>query len=347
MPRQPSTLFELHTQQQPFTLVHEHEAWHVTFDGHRCELDVHGSRIEAQAIARCYHSLFLAPGAPFAHADLSECEMLDLAEREAAIEIEVQQRRMDALLYGATGDGALPSVRVGEPPARYLAGGTPPGLASDLIGDQLTGHLSALFDLMGIAEDEISAAMVRHQGHARLLWNSFQFMQPGILDKYDSRLFHSHCCEILERIAQAGTFIFQNKKERDHAINRPTAAECLIGVSEASFVAPMHGAGSLAYHLLFHRVYGLASPWPIEIKYDEGGRMSMNVVHPQVTIRMHEQWQGRTDELIFEVRCFIYRRGITSERAQAKDRPLRDIPDHWTPPKPSKASPPQLRLFAA
>ncbi len=69
MPRQPSTLFESHTQQQPFTLVHEHEAWHVTFSGYRCELDVKGSRIEAQAIARCYHSLFLAPGAPFAHAE--------------------------------------------------------------------------------------------------------------------------------------------------------------------------------------------------------------------------------------------------------------------------------------
>ena len=137
MPRQPDTLFELHTQQQPFTLVHECEAWHVTFPSHRCELDVHGSRIEAQAIARCYYSLFLAPGAPFAHTDLSECEKLDLAEREAAIEIEIQQRRMDALLYGATGDGALASVRslprsigVEEPPARYLPGGTSPLFAS-------------------------------------------------------------------------------------------------------------------------------------------------------------------------------------------------------------------------
>ncbi len=341
MPRQPDTLFELHTQQQPFTLAHEHEAWHVTFDDHRCELDVHGTRIEAQAIARCYYSLFLAPGAPFGYTDLSECERLDLAEREAAIEIEVQQRRMQALLYGATGDGALASVRVEEPPARYRAGGTSPHLAAALIGDQLTNHLSALFDLMGIAEDEISAAMVHHRAHARLLWNTFQFMQPGILDQYDSRLYRSHCREILRRIALAGKFIFQKRHEKDHAINRPTAAECLIGVSEASFVAPMHGAGSLAYHLLFHRVYGHASPWPIEIKYDEGGRMSMNVVHPNVTIRMHEEWKGRTDELIFEVRRFIYNKGITSERAQAKDRPLRDIPDHWQPP----AS--QLRLFAA
>ncbi len=120
MPRQPSTLFESHTKQQPFTLIHEHEAWHVTFPGHQSELDVHGSRIEAQAIARCYHSLFLAPGAPFADVDMSECEMLDLAEREAAIEIEVQQRRRGALLYAASGDGALPSV--GEPPVRYQAG---------------------------------------------------------------------------------------------------------------------------------------------------------------------------------------------------------------------------------
>ena len=122
MPRQPSTLFESHTKQQPFTLTYEHEAWHVAFPGHRCELDIHGTRIEAQAIARCYHSLFLAPGAPFAYAEMSECEMLDLAEREAAIEIEVQQRRMQALLYYPGGDGALPSTRVEESPVRYQAG---------------------------------------------------------------------------------------------------------------------------------------------------------------------------------------------------------------------------------
>ena len=137
MPRQPSTLFALHTQQQPFVLAFEREAWHVTFPGHCCELDVHGSRIEAQAIARCYFSLFLMPGAPFAHAGLSECEKLDLAEREAAIEIEVQQRRMDALLYGATGDGALASVRVEEPPARYRAGGTSPLVALKFYNDAL------------------------------------------------------------------------------------------------------------------------------------------------------------------------------------------------------------------
>ena len=128
MPRQPTTLFELYTQQQPFTLVHEHEAWHVTFPDHRCELDVKGSRIEAQAIARCYYSLFLMPGAPFAHADMSECEQLDLAEREAAIEIEVQERRLGALLYIPSGDGALPSV--GEPPVQYQAGDACPGFVA-------------------------------------------------------------------------------------------------------------------------------------------------------------------------------------------------------------------------
>ncbi len=120
MPPQPSTLFEIHTQQQPFALAFEHEVWHVTFPGHRCELDVHGTHIEAQAIARCYYSLFLMPGAPFAYAGLSECDRLDLAEREAAIEIEVQERRLGALLYVPSGDGALPSV--GEPPVRYQAG---------------------------------------------------------------------------------------------------------------------------------------------------------------------------------------------------------------------------------
>ena len=103
MPRPPSTLYPLPTQQQPFTLIHEHEAWHVTFPGHRCELDVHGSRIEAQAIARCYYSLFLPPGAPFAYADMSECEQLDLAEREAAIE-SIISRYPDATYTRTAGD---------------------------------------------------------------------------------------------------------------------------------------------------------------------------------------------------------------------------------------------------
>ena len=44
MPHQPSTLFAVHGQQQPFTLIHEHEAWHVTFPGHRCERFVDGGQ---------------------------------------------------------------------------------------------------------------------------------------------------------------------------------------------------------------------------------------------------------------------------------------------------------------
>ncbi len=145
MPRQPSTLFEFHAQQQPFTLIHEHEAWHVTFPGYRCEIDIHGSRIEAQAIARCYHSLFLAPGAPFADVDMSECEQLDLAECEAAIEIEVQQRRLGALLYAASGDGALPSV--GESPVRYQAGDAcPRGVRVVVEEDYPDGSYRVAFD---------------------------------------------------------------------------------------------------------------------------------------------------------------------------------------------------------
>ena len=236
-----------------------------------------------------------------------------------------------------------------KPPTHETAFDEATRETADLIGEQIGRHLGHLFNLMDAAEDEISAAMVRHPEQARLLWNSFQFLAPGVLDKYDSRLFRSHCCEILERIAQAGKFVFLTKtarKERPLAINRPTAAECLIGVSEASYVAPMHGAGSLAFHLLFHKVYGHASPWPIEITHDDGGRISMNVIHPNVTIRMHEQWRDQTEDLIAEARWFLFRRGLTSYRDQAKDRALRDIPDFWTPPQP-KASTLQLKLFAA
>ena len=147
MPRQPSTLFASHTRQQPFTLTREHEAWHVSFPGHPCELDIHGSRIEAEAIARCYWSLFLMPGAPFGCAEVSECEKLDLAEQEAAIEIEVQRRRLQALLYYPGGDGALPTARVEEPPAQYQAGGTSPrGVRVVVEEDYADGTYRVAFD---------------------------------------------------------------------------------------------------------------------------------------------------------------------------------------------------------
>ena len=117
MPRQPTTAYAIHTRQQPFVAKRDGDAWHVTFPGYTAELDVHGSRIEADAIARVYFSLFLMPGAPFGCAGMDEADKLDLAEQEAAIEIEVQQARLNALLYGAGGDGALNSVA--EPPASY------------------------------------------------------------------------------------------------------------------------------------------------------------------------------------------------------------------------------------
>ena len=65
-------------------------------------------------------------------------------------------------------------------------------LANDLLGASFSGFLASLWSLMDVAEDEISAAMVRHPGHARLLWNCFQFLAPGILEHYDSRLYRSH-----------------------------------------------------------------------------------------------------------------------------------------------------------
>lgn len=73
--------------------------WHATFKGHRDELHITGSRIEAEAIARCYHALFLAPGAPLAHVTLSEPERLDRAEHEAAFDIEQHEDQLYARLY--------------------------------------------------------------------------------------------------------------------------------------------------------------------------------------------------------------------------------------------------------
>ena len=117
MPRQPATTYAVHTQQQPFWLAPQDGAWHVTFPGFAVEIDIDGSRLEADAIARAYYSLFLMPGAPLGSAAMEEADRLDLAEQEAAIEIEVQEARLNALLYGTSGDGALHVIS--EPPASY------------------------------------------------------------------------------------------------------------------------------------------------------------------------------------------------------------------------------------
>ncbi len=210
---------------------------------------------------------------------------------------------------------------------------------SALLGEGLGSKLAGLFALMDIAEDEISAAMVRHRVQTRLLWNCFQFLAPGILKHYDSRLYRSHCIEILERVAATGSFLFQKRHEIPQAINRPTAAECLTGVSQASFAAPMHGEGSLVFHLLFARVYGPASPWPIVITHDEANRLQCEVRHADVTVRLYEDYEDQAADLIDDVRRFLFNKGITSDRAEAKPRELRDIPDHYAPPAP------QLRLF--
>ncbi len=55
---------------------------------------------------------------------------------------------------------------------------------SALLGERLGSTLAGLFDLMGIAEDEISAAIVRHRVHARLLHATMSCL---INDIYNSR----------------------------------------------------------------------------------------------------------------------------------------------------------------
>ena len=101
----------------------------------------------------------------------------------------------------------------------------------------------------------------------------------------------------------------------------------------------MHGLGSMVFHMLFATVYGAASPWPIVTTTDEANRLQCEIIHPDVTIRLYEDWKGQAQDLIDEVVRFVFDKGITSDRAEAKPRELRDIPDHYAPPAP------QLRLF--
>jgi len=102
-------------------------------------------------------------GAPFACADLDTCERLDLAEREAAIEIEVQERRLQALLYGPGGDGALASFRVEEPPARYRAGEASPSRVLVVIEEDYSDGTFTISNLGMLGVDQFYAIITPPQ----------------------------------------------------------------------------------------------------------------------------------------------------------------------------------------
>ncbi|KOV84805.1 hypothetical protein ADL03_15185 [Nocardia sp. NRRL S-836] len=93
------------------------------------------------------------------------------------------------------------------------------------------------FERIGLAEQEIAAAQVRHPRHADRIWHSFSLLQPdpGLERMNSEMVYRSHCREILDRVAAGED-------------TRPgTAAEGCCALRNTSLVAPLTSAGAGLY----------------------------------------------------------------------------------------------------
>ena len=88
--------------------------------------------------------------------------------------------------------------------------------------DEFWNCIGRSFDLMEIAEDEITKAQRQYPEAKDAIWRSFRLLVPGYLSDYPEALYRTHCQEILKRVA--------------HGVDtRPgTKAEILVGLSQWS-----------------------------------------------------------------------------------------------------------------
>jgi hypothetical protein len=129
----------------------------------------------------------------------------------------------------------------------------------ELMAD-VVGGLGDVFARMEIAEEEITAAQLRHGepvpqrdaanriiGVRGPIWSAFGLLDLKPASRMTDLLYRAHCRELLDRVA-AG------------ADTRPaTAAEMLTAVKEVSLATPLTGAATGLYFRLFARLFPDAS----------------------------------------------------------------------------------------
>ncbi|ANZ13332.1 hypothetical protein ACH4YO_40670 [Streptomyces noursei] len=101
-------------------------------------------------------------------------------------------------------------------------------------------YIESILRAAGWAHEEIDKAQDRHGERGKgLIWNSFLLLQATHDKLFREVLYRAHCREILDRVA------------RDEDTRPGTDAEIIIGIHEASLVAPMtSGAACLYFRLL-------------------------------------------------------------------------------------------------
>ncbi len=110
----------------------------------------------------------------------------------------------------------------------------------------ISARLGSIFETMGWAEDEITAAETRHPEHAEQIRTCYLPLQPSdvLHTLFNERNYRAHVRELLERIPQG------------KPLAPATAVEMVILFSYASLAAPLNNDGTAAFHKLMLRAYG-------------------------------------------------------------------------------------------
>lgn len=99
-------------------------------------------------------------------------------------------------------------------------------LLSEVCDSSTRARISRAFELMGVAEEEIRAAMLRYPRSRRKAWNCFKVLCPSeALQRVGEGVYRSHCSELLERAV------------RGEDLRPGTKAEVLAVVSAMTLVS--------------------------------------------------------------------------------------------------------------
>ena len=105
----------------------------------------------------------------------------------------------------------------------------------EMLGGNIGGMLSGLFEQMEWAEDEIKRAGRRHPKQSDRLYHSFRLLTPTHELMSQEFVYRSHCRELLERVA-AG-----------QDTQPGTAAEICCACCDSSQIAPLTTTGAGLY----------------------------------------------------------------------------------------------------
>lgn len=108
---------------------------------------------------------------------------------------------------------------------------------------QLAAPIIRELGLVGLAEEEIQTAMVRHPAAADPIWHTFSLLVlTGSKVGPTEAVYRAHCRELLDRVALRADL-------------RPgTAVECCVALCEVSTAVPLNTVAAG----LYHRVWALA-----------------------------------------------------------------------------------------